>query len=94
MLGVLSRFRRQLTVKSAKMALKWRQVGPKLAPRRGQEGEVGAKMAASWGQEGAKRAKRRQKSEMSACKCICRSVFSDLFFHRKLTKTLWKIGVL
>ena len=33
--------------------------GPKLAPRGGQEGEVGAKMAASWGQERAKRAKRR-----------------------------------
>ena len=33
--------------------------GPKLAPRGGQEGEVGGNMAASWGQEAGKRAKRR-----------------------------------
>ena len=32
--------------------------GHKLAPRGGQEGEVGAKIAASWGQEAAKRAKK------------------------------------
>ena len=48
--------------------------GLKLAPRGGQEGEVGAKMAASWGQERAKRAKRRlekrscnEKSDFETC---------------------------
>ena len=47
---------------------------PKLAPRGGQEGEVGAKMAASWGQERAKRSKRRlekrswnEKSDFENC---------------------------